>query len=317
MILITFIQISLLTCDKKYIRVYKSIHIYPLFRFSVQSVQTNHYEVLAVTIHLINALLREQVKSNLRLIIYGEVITGKLHLSSFDQNKKIDQKCVSADLTSETIIDNVKNCLKWALLNIDILNNLCLRSVNGIERLLIHNVDLPGITNSLINIIYSIILGEIYTKYYKSVSMIIGNLYKTKYYDDVNKPLAILQKSFTQLHVNKDTFHEIRDYLTLYKLLESILPYIIHFCCTKLCPVKKPKELFRNYKNSNIFTVNEEMRLQNLQILRKFQNWDNFNIWISSNNVSKLIVVRSMLMAQENIFKYSDILEKHLSLSDW
>ena len=85
---------------------------------------------------------------------------------------------MSTDLTSDTIVDNVKNCLKWALLNIDILNNLCLRSVNGIERLLIHNVDLPGITNSLISVIYSIILGEIYIKYYKSVSMIIGNLYE-------------------------------------------------------------------------------------------------------------------------------------------
>ena len=124
-----------------------------------------------------NSDITTWISQTTRLIIYGEVITGKLHLS-FDQNKKIDQKCVSTDLTSETIIDNVKNCLKWALLNIDILNNLCLRSVNGIERLLIHNVNLPGITNSLINVIYSIILGEIYTKYYKSVSIIIGNLYE-------------------------------------------------------------------------------------------------------------------------------------------
>lgn len=80
---------------------------------------------------------------------------------------------MSTDLTSETVIHDIKNCLKWALLNIDILNNLCSRSADGTERLLIHNVDLPGITNLLINIIYTIILGESYTKYYKSVSMIM------------------------------------------------------------------------------------------------------------------------------------------------
>ena len=60
-------------------------------------------------------------------------------------------------------------------MNVDILNNLRLRSG---ERLLTHNVDLPGVTNLFVNIIYSIILGEIYTKYYKSVSMIIDYVYE-------------------------------------------------------------------------------------------------------------------------------------------
>ena len=64
-------------------------------------------------------------------------------------------------------------------MNIDILNNLCLRAV---ERLLTHNIDLPRrFTNLLINIIYSIILGEIYTKYYKSASMIIDNMYENTF----------------------------------------------------------------------------------------------------------------------------------------
>ena len=88
-------------------------------------------------------------------------MTGNLHISFFDQNRKNYQKCTSTDLTSETQIVDIKNCLKWASMNMDILNNLCLRSG---ERLLPHNVDLPGVTNLLINIIYSIILGEIYTK---------------------------------------------------------------------------------------------------------------------------------------------------------
>ena len=84
------------------------------------------------------------------------------------------------DLTNDTVTDNTENCLKWALFNMNILNNLCLKSINkyeleesNIKKLLIHNLDLPKVINLLIDIIYSIILGEIYSKYYKSVSMII------------------------------------------------------------------------------------------------------------------------------------------------
>ena len=64
---------------------------------------------------------------------------------------------MSTDLTSETIIDSIKNYLRWTLLNIDILNDLC-------SKILARNVDLSEVTNLLINITYSIILDEIYTK---------------------------------------------------------------------------------------------------------------------------------------------------------
>ncbi|KAF3419775.1 hypothetical protein E2986_12011 [Frieseomelitta varia] len=116
-----------------------------------------------------------------------------------------------------------------------------------------------------------------------------------------------VSKYYNDLYANEDTFHEIRDYLTLYVFknkFRSILPYIIHSCCTD----KEPKELFKNYNNNNIFTVNVEMRLQNFQILRKFQNFNILNIPTSINNISELIVVRSMLMEQENISKFKYLL---------
>ena len=50
----------------------------------------------------------------------------------------------------------------------------------------------------------------------KGINTSLNNYFQTKYYDDVNETLAISQKCFTQLHVNKNTFHEICDYLTLY-----------------------------------------------------------------------------------------------------
>ena len=50
----------------------------------------------------------------------------------------------------------------------------------------------------------------------KRINTSLNNYFQTKYYDDVNKALTILQKGFTHLHCNEDTFYEIRDYLTLY-----------------------------------------------------------------------------------------------------
>ncbi|KAK1131911.1 hypothetical protein K0M31_016058 [Melipona bicolor] len=266
---------------------------------------------------LTNSDITTWIAETTGIIIYGEVITGELHVSSLDQNIQIRQKCMSIDLTNDTITDNTENCLKWALFNVNILNNLYLRSINkyeleesNIEKLLIHNLDLPGVINLLIDIIHSIILGEIYSKYYKS----------TKCYDNVNKTLMILQESFKQLQirVNEDTFNKICDYIALnYSKYGSMLSYIIYFCCTKLCSIKEPKELFERYKNKNIFVVKEEIMLQNLQILSKFQNWDNIlDTWIPNNNISELILIRGMLIKQDDISKCSNIFERHSSLLD-
>lgn len=115
------------------------------------------------------------------IIVYGEVITGKLYVSTLDQKIQIYQKCVPIDLTNNAITDNTENCLKWALFNANLLYSLCLRSTNKDEeesstaKPLIHNVNLPGITNILISVVYSIMVGQIYADHYKSVSTIIRN----------------------------------------------------------------------------------------------------------------------------------------------
>lgn len=50
-----------------------------------------------------------------------------------------------------------------------------------------------------------------------------------------------------------------------------MLSYIIYFCCTELYSNKEPKELFENYRNNDIFTINEEITFQSLQVLYYFQ----------------------------------------------
>ncbi|CAK9795315.1 E3 ubiquitin-protein ligase listerin [Anthophora quadrimaculata] len=245
------------------------------------------------------------------IIVYGEVITGKLYVPSLDQNVQIHQKCMSIDLTSNTVTDNVENCLKWALFNINLLNNLCSRSANEIklessaEELLVHNLDLPGIINLVINVIYSIILGQIYSTYYKS----------TKYYSNVNKILLTVEDSFKELqtYINKDTFNKILDHLKInYEKYGSMLTYIIRFCCTELCPSNEPKKLFENYKSNDILGINEEITFQSLQVLSKFQDVDNISISMD-DDIYALIAARSVLIEQEDSSKYSDILEKIIS----
>ncbi|KOX71819.1 E3 ubiquitin-protein ligase listerin, partial [Melipona quadrifasciata] len=66
--------------------------------------------------------------------------------------------------------------------------------------------------------------------------------------------------------------------------------------------------------NDNVFYAETKYYddVNEILILHKFQDWDK---WISNNYVSELIIVRNMLIEQENISKYSDILEKHISLT--
>lgn len=246
------------------------------------------------------------------IIIYGEVITGELYVSSLEQKIQIHQKCISIDITCNTITDHVENCLKWALFNINLLNNLCLKFINeyeteksSIEQFSIHDLNLPGIINILINIIYSIILGKMYSKYYKS----------TKYYYNVNKTLTIVQDSFKQLqiYVNENIFNDIRDYMKInFSKYGSMLSYIIYFCCTELYSNKEPKQLFENYKNNDIFTINEEITFQSLQILSKFQDFENISI-PTDNDIFELIITRSLLMNKQDSSTYSNILEKIIS----
>ncbi|XP_053980359.1 E3 ubiquitin-protein ligase listerin-like [Hylaeus volcanicus] len=251
------------------------------------------------------------------IILYGEVICGKLYVSTLDQRIQIYQNSMSIDLTSTAVMDNTENCLKWALFNINVLNNLCLRSTSrdeeededkesNSEKLMIHNLNLPGSTNLLINIIYSIILGRIYTNHYKS----------TKYYSNVSKILITVENSFKQIqmHINEDTYNQIVNHIKInYSKYGSMLSYIILFCCTELCTGQKPEELFKIYNNSNIPITDNEMNLQGQQILSKLQSSENTSVTINDINIHMLIVARSTLINQEHNLNYSSILEKLIS----
>ncbi|XP_076673514.1 E3 ubiquitin-protein ligase listerin [Andrena cerasifolii] len=247
------------------------------------------------------------------IIVYGEVITGKLYVSTLDQKIQIYQKSVPIDLTNNAITDNTENCLKWALFNANLLYSLCLRSTNKDEdeedsrtaKPLIHDVNLPGITNILISVVYSIMVGQIYADHYKS----------TKYYSNAHKILMTVQDSFRklQIYINKDTYNEILNQLEInYSKYGSMLSYIIYFCCIDLYANQKSDELFEMYRSSGISTKDNEIILQGLQTLSKFQNLKT-TLATTDDDIYALIVTRSRLVNQEDNLDYSSILEKIIS----
>ncbi|XP_012139948.1 E3 ubiquitin-protein ligase listerin [Megachile rotundata] len=246
------------------------------------------------------------------IIVYGDVLCGKLYVSSLDQKIQIHQESMSIELTSGTVIDNTENCLKWALFNINLLSNLCLISIKkdkekeaDYEKVLIHYVNLPGVTNLLMNILYSIILGQIYSSHYKS----------TKHYNNVNKVLTTVQDSFKQLqtYINEDTVTDIMNHIRQNcSNYGCMLSYILCFCCNELHLEKEPKELFEDYNVNDIFAKNTETTLQGLQVLSKFQCPE--DILVSrDDDVYDLIAARNVFITQEDNSNYLTILEKVIS----
>ncbi|XP_034174521.2 E3 ubiquitin-protein ligase listerin [Osmia lignaria lignaria] len=244
------------------------------------------------------------------IIVYGEVISGKLYVSSLDQKIEIYQKCTSIELTNNAIVDNTENCLKWALFNINLLSNLCSISTNKIreeesddEKVLIHSLNLPGVTSLLINVIHSIILGQIYSSHYKS----------TKCYSNVNKVLMTVQDSFKrlqQMYINEETVDDIFDHIRMNSSKYGcMLSYILHFCCIELHLGKEPKQIFKHYKINDMFTENNEMTLQAIQCLSKLQHSDDISISMD-NDVYALIAARNVFINQEDNTSYLNILEK-------
>ncbi|XP_076246293.1 E3 ubiquitin-protein ligase listerin [Calliopsis andreniformis] len=243
------------------------------------------------------------------IILYGEVISGKLYVSTVDQKIEIYKKSMSIDLTNNIVVDNTENGLKWALFTTNLLKSLCLRSANkseeeSTENVLKYNINSPGIISILINIIYLIILGQIYGDHYKSA----------KCYKSINKILMIVQNSFKQLqiYINEDVYNNILNHLKInYSNYGSMLSYMIVFCCTNLCANKKFEELFQIYKDSHV--TNNDMILQGLQIvLPKFSN--SMNVLVTAeDDIYTLLVARDALINERDEVEYIKILEKIMS----
>ncbi|XP_076296975.1 E3 ubiquitin-protein ligase listerin [Lasioglossum baleicum] len=223
-----------------------------------------------------------------QIVLYGEVITGRFRHGLF---------VIQDMLTSDTVTDNTEECLKWACFNANFWKNICLTK----QKALMQCIDLPGITDLLTDVIYSILLGQIYTKYYKS----------TKCYSNVNKMLSTVEDSFEQLKVytNEDTGEEIRNYIeTNSEKYGSMSSYLINFCRVQF----SGKTSAKTYSEESVkaFEVDE--------ILDKLQTSGDTSTEIDDDIrevMRATYKVRNLSGAQnpEDKSSYSSILEKIMS----
>jgi len=253
------------------------------------------------------------------IAIYGEVLTGYLYISNVEKKIRILQESTSIDIVNDATSDNTSNCLSWALFITNLLNNLYKRlkrsdsenantfSDSEEENFELNDLNLPGITEILINIIYVISIADMYSKHYRS----------TKHYNDVDKLRDSLRNSFVNLHkyfaknIHSDVLSCIR---ANQKSYGCMLPYIIYAHYTEFFSKDKTEnsmEYFENYSSNEIVGVyDDETHIQIMQILNCY--WpQNISEILTYNEIYSLIVTRIMISdSSKRLSLYDTIIDK-------
>ncbi|XP_036139185.1 uncharacterized protein LOC105831366 isoform X2 [Monomorium pharaonis] len=242
------------------------------------------------------------------LAIYGEVLTGCLYMPNVETKIRILQQPTIIDITNDITSDNTTNCLSWALFITDLLNNLYKRlkssnlenadtfSESEKENFELNDLNLPGITEILINIMYVVSIANIYSKHYSS----------TKHYNDVEKLRESVKNSFIDLYkyfaknIHGDVLLRVR---TNQKNYGCMLPYIIyahHIEFFSKDQTDDPMVYFENYNdNENAEVYNDETHMQIVQILNSYwhKDWpDNIlQTLLTRNEIHTLIATRTMI----------------------
>lgn len=245
--------------------------------------------------------------------IYGEITTGNLYLSSLERKIRIFQECTSVDLTNDTISDNTATCLEWAVFTADLLNNLHKKlrgsevgevdvSPNLQEDAESYNLDLPGITEILVNTVHVATVAEIYSKHYKS----------TKHYNDVNKLLDSLKSSFVSLqeHFQKNIHDDVLFYIwTNYASYGYMLPYIIRTHYAQFKPNENPVEYYESCGNSEE-ERDKEARVQGMQVFNDYWTPDNLPL-LTGNDIYTLIATRIAMRLEDDGSANTSVMEKY------
>lgn len=246
------------------------------------------------------------------IAIYGEIMTGNLYIHDIEKKIRIFEHYMSIDITNDITSDNMINCLSWALFTTDLLNNLYNRlktsnttDINTFsdskESVELYDLNLPGITEILINIIYVASIAEIYNKHYKA----------SKHYNDVNKLYDSLKNSFINLkkyfgkNIHSDVLFHIQKNQSDYGYM---LPYIIRTHYVEFKMSDNPVKYYENCKN-NEGEYNEETYVQAIQILSDY--WMPENIpSLTNNDIHTLIVTRIAICLKNDSSTYTTIVEK-------
>ncbi|KAK2580762.1 hypothetical protein KPH14_011385 [Odynerus spinipes] len=245
------------------------------------------------------------------IVIYAEVMNGRLYVSSPRQKIRACQQSTFIDLIDNILADDTENSLIWALFVIKLLNNFYVRCEQQItnENEIRNQTVIPGFTEILMNIIHSVTLGHIYVNHYKS----------TKCYKNIERLLTSIQNNLKDLqkHITKEEHEEILDYIQQYQHeYGSILPYIINTYFVELCTKEDLVEYCKICRNNGVLPGNDannkEAYLQAVQIIPQYL--DPENIQVSADDfLSALIIGRSILSTQPNTSTHVSILERIIS----
>jgi len=248
------------------------------------------------------------------IAIYGEIVTGNLYISNMKQDMRILHRHISIDITSDTISDNMVNCLSWAAFTSNLLNNVYTRLVNANvedisssnsleseENYKSHDINLPGMTEILINIMHVTSIAELYNKHYKSM----------EHYNEVNKLHNLLKNNFINLkkHFAKSIHDDILFHLQTNKSSYGyMLPYIIRTHYTEFGSSKNPVESYKTCRSS-AEKHNEETHIQAIQILSDY--WPPEDIPLSTDNdIHALIATRIVTRLKDDDLMYVAIMKK-------
>ncbi|RLU22515.1 hypothetical protein DMN91_004793 [Ooceraea biroi] len=242
--------------------------------------------------------------------IYSEIVTGNLYVSSAKQNIRILQHCTSVDVTNDAISDNMANCLSWAAFTTNLLNNLYTRltNVEGIDLSSDseenRDINLPGITEILTNVMYVASIAEVYSKHYKSTERYNK---VNKLHDSLNSSFVNLQKYFAK-YIHNDVLSHLQVNQSSYGYM---LPYIIRTYYTEFESSKNPVEYYET-RSSSEGEHDEETYMQAIQILSDY--WPPESIPLSTDNdIHALIATRTVTCVKEDSLAYVTIMEKIMS----
>ncbi|XP_011861623.1 PREDICTED: E3 ubiquitin-protein ligase listerin-like [Vollenhovia emeryi] len=234
--------------------------------------------------------------------IYGEVLTGHLYVSNVEKNIRILQQPTPIDITSDVVSDNTASCLSWASFNTDLLNNLCKRlrgsdpennvsSDSGEGSFELNDLNFPGVTDILMNIIYVVSVADMYSKHYRS----------TKHYNDVDVLRDSLRNSFVTLHGHlaknlRDVSSHVRANRKSYGCM---LPYIIRTLYTEFFSrdqAEDATEYFEQYSDNEVAEMHDdEVHVQMMQILNCHWPQNMPEVLSTRNEIYTLILTRTMI----------------------
>ncbi|XP_046741676.1 E3 ubiquitin-protein ligase listerin isoform X2 [Diprion similis] len=289
----------------------------------VEDDDENEYTKNVVAIFTAESKIADWLATVTTIVLYAEVVSGNLATMETCFQTRIGQDIIKIDLEQKYPMDNIENCVRWALLNIKLLKKLFMSKCKGQddgnddstedEDMDIVKINaLPVIEETMLNILHVVATGYLYGLHYTS----------TKHFSGIKTLFTDLKEEVKVTYTLLGT--DIRE-SNLKLILENsgvcvgIWPHVLRLFCTELAPCDSLTTKFRNdFSTTNIASnnVNEiGAQLQAVQVLSDYLNMEDIPLQLD-NYINALIVGRSLLGngSEENLSYFIATLDKVIKL---